>query len=107
MPLPNTIETYEDIRLVMDNVLAQGGGSYVLPSQKEAVFWRKRAYKFRKLANAQGEKQYNAFVLRIPRPGVIVFDQHFATGVLLSPDGDPVDMTKTYIEDLDIGDIIE
>ena len=107
MPLPNTIETYEDIRLVMDNVLAQGGGSYVLPSQKEAIFWRKRAYKFRTLANAQGEKQYNAFVLRIPEPGVIVFDQNFVTGILLSPDGLMVDLSKTYTEELDKGDIIE
>ena len=65
MPLPNVIEAYEDIRIVLDAVVRQGGGTYVLSTREEAITWRRRAYKFRQLANREGEKKYNALILRL------------------------------------------
>ena len=109
MPLPNTIEAYEDVRIILDAVLAQGGGSYMLPSPRDAQFWRKRAYKFRKLASQDGENKYNALVLRMKDNCTISFDQNNITGTLLSPEGYPVDPLGAITDDwdIDIGDIVE
>ena len=91
MPLPTHIEAYEDIRLILDKVVAQGGGQYILPSPTEAIDWRRRAYKFRKLAHAAGERKYGALVLRLD-DCTITFDHRKITGQLLDLDGFPVDM---------------
>ena len=76
---------------------ARGEVSYVLPSHAEAVDWRRRAYKFRKLIMRDGERKYGALMLRLPaqgKPGdcTITFDQRVITGQLLDTDGFPVDM---------------
>ena len=89
MPLSNKIEAYEDIKVILDAVLAQGGGSYILPSAKEAHKFRFRAYKFRNLATAQGIGKYNALILRL-QGDTITFDQASITGLLFDPDGTPV-----------------
>lgn len=39
---------YDDIRLILDEALAAGGGTYTLATHSAAVHWRQRAYKFRK-----------------------------------------------------------
>lgn len=109
MSLPNLIEAYEDVRVVLDAVLRQGGGTFVLPTRTEAELWRRRAYKFRKLANAEGERKYNGLILRLRNETSIVFDENRVVGTLLDPDGLPVDLTTVLSEDpIDTtGDIIE
>lgn len=45
----NRLGMYDDIRQILDAALASGGGEFVLPNHGQAVHWRQRAYKFRKL----------------------------------------------------------
>ena len=40
---------YQDVREILDAALASGGGQVELPSHGQAVHWRHRAYKFRKI----------------------------------------------------------
>ena len=46
---PNRLGMYDDVRQILDAALASGGGSFVLTTYGQAVHWRQRAYKFRKL----------------------------------------------------------
>lgn len=46
---PNRLGMYEDVRAVLDAALKSGGGDYELPDYGKAVWWRQRAYTFRKL----------------------------------------------------------
>jgi hypothetical protein len=53
---PNRLGQYADVRPILDEALASGGGRYTLPTHGEAVNWRHRAYRFRKLfATLYGE----------------------------------------------------
>lgn len=45
----NRLGMYSDIRQVLDAALQSGGGTAECPSHGQAVHWRQRAYKFRKL----------------------------------------------------------
>lgn len=45
----NRLGMYNDVRQILDAALASGGGSFELPTYGQAVHWRQRAYKFRKL----------------------------------------------------------
>jgi len=49
MALSRNLGQYEDIRQVLDMALANGGGRYVLDSEKATFRWRQRAYMYRKL----------------------------------------------------------
>jgi len=46
---PNRLGQYSDVRPILDEALASGGGRYTLSTHGEAVNWRHRAYRFRKL----------------------------------------------------------
>lgn len=48
-PPANRLGMYDDVRAVLDTALQSGGGALELPSYGQAVHWRQRAYKFRKL----------------------------------------------------------
>jgi hypothetical protein len=48
-PQANRLGMYADVRAILDQALAAGGGSYALASHGAAVHWRQRAYRFRKL----------------------------------------------------------
>jgi len=91
MPLPNAIEAYEDIRVILDAVVKQGGGSYVLPSEQKAIEWRQRAYKFRRLAHKAGDNRYSSLMLRL-KGSTVLFEHRTIEGQLLDPDGFPVDL---------------
>lgn len=47
--IANRLGMYDDVRQVLDAALASGGGKFVLTTHGQAVHWRQRAYKFRKL----------------------------------------------------------
>jgi hypothetical protein len=49
MNKPNRLGMYADVQPILDAALLAGGGSYTLFTHGEAVSWRQRAYKFRKL----------------------------------------------------------
>lgn len=45
----NRLGMYADVRSILDQAMAAGGGSYELSTHGQAVHWRQRAYRFRKL----------------------------------------------------------
>jgi len=45
----NRLGMYAEVRQILDAALANGGGRYECPTHGQAVHWRQRAYKFRKL----------------------------------------------------------
>lgn len=47
--IANRLGMYDDVRQILDAALASGGGTFVLTTHGQAVHWRQRAYKFRKL----------------------------------------------------------
>lgn len=48
-PAPNRLGMYSDVKQVLDACLETNGGTYTLSTYGEAVHWRQRAYRFRKL----------------------------------------------------------
>lgn len=71
-PRSNRLGMYSDIRAVLDAALAAGGGEYDLGDYGQAVHWRQRAYRFRKLyAETLGldvESPYDSIVIRRVEP---------------------------------------
>lgn len=67
MTKANRLGMYADVRQVLDQALAAGGGSFQCGSHGEAVHWRQRAYRFRKLfaetLGPQAMSQYDVLVL--------------------------------------------
>lgn len=63
----NRLGMFSDVREVLDAALAAGGGSYECGSHGQAVHWRQRAYRFRKLYAElhSGESRYDT--LTMPR----------------------------------------
>jgi hypothetical protein len=62
----NRLGRYLDVKEVLDQALASGGGVYTLTTHGDAVRWRQRAYEFRKAyAEAMGTSPYD--VLTMPR----------------------------------------
>jgi hypothetical protein len=47
--ISNRLGMYDDVRQILDAALASGGGEFALTTYGQAVHWRQRAYKFRKL----------------------------------------------------------
>lgn len=69
------LNLYFDVRAVLDEALAAGGGTFTLSSHGAAVNWRQRAYKFRKLyaESIRGESKYDVLTLpRIAKDGCTV-----------------------------------
>lgn len=65
----NRLGMYADVRQILDAALAAGGGSYECGTHGQAVHWRQRAYKFRKLyAEILGVGQQSEYdMLVMPR----------------------------------------
>lgn len=49
MTKSNRLGIFADIRAVLDEALAHGGGTFTCADYGSAVHWRQRAYRFRKL----------------------------------------------------------
>lgn len=43
------LSLYQDVQAILDQALVAGGGEVTLPNYGQAVHWRHRAYKFRKM----------------------------------------------------------
>ena len=59
MPLASTLSAYPDIPMVLDPIVAAGGGTYRLPTAKKATAWRQRAYHYRNLLRKELSRQSN------------------------------------------------
>ena len=72
MSKANRLGVYADVRQVLDAALASGGGKLQCATHGEAVHWRQRAYRFRKLYAEQlgpkGMSEYDVLVLPILQP---------------------------------------
>lgn len=68
--MSKNLATYSDIREVLDQVLASGDGSFILATHNDAIAWRLRAYKFRKLFYDQtSNPKYHKIVFPRIEPG--------------------------------------
>lgn len=69
MTKTNRLGMFADIRAVLDQALACGGGTFQCPTHGAAVHWRQRAYRFRKLyAETLGPRAMSEYdVLILPR----------------------------------------
>jgi hypothetical protein len=85
---------YADIRAILDAALSAGGGSYECGTHGQAVHWRQRAYRFRKLfAETLGlsrESEYDCLVMpRVePDSSVVTIRLRKQVGVFV-PSGEP------------------
>jgi hypothetical protein len=107
------------VREILDAALASGGGQVELPTHGEAVHWRQRAYKFRKLyAQTVPHSSYDQLSLRDPGAGCVVeirkagqlakFSpaQGEAAIAVPEPTNDPLfDLAKSIADKLD-GDLL-
>lgn len=69
MSKSNRLGMYADVRHILDQALEAGGGSFHCATVGEAVHWRQRAYRFRKLfAETLGPGAMSKYdVLVLPR----------------------------------------
>lgn len=58
MPLSTNLHSYDDVRAVLDAALSAGGGNYTLETSGQAIYWRARAYYFRKLLQNLEKERY-------------------------------------------------
>lgn len=61
MSLTKNLGQYEDVRKVLELALANGGGRYILESDKATFRWRQRVYMYRKLLRADLEARREQF----------------------------------------------
>lgn len=69
MTKSNRLGIYADVRAVLDQALEAGGGAFMCATHGEAVHWRQRAYRFRKLyAETLGPRAMSPYdTLVLPR----------------------------------------
>lgn len=92
----NRLGMFADVREVLDSALAHGGGSFQCATHGDAIHWRQRAYRFRKLyAETIGPKAmspYDVLVLpRVPDDSATVIITVRQTAGIFTPAGPRVD----------------
>lgn len=66
MPLSKNLNTYADVKEILDTAHKAGGASYTLSSPNEALRWRQRAYYYRTLLfNRDSFTKYDSMKLRL------------------------------------------
>lgn len=59
------LSLYQDVQAILDQALVSGGGEVTLPNYGQAVHWRHRAYKFRKMyAEAHANSPYDLLTFK-------------------------------------------
>src|SRR5690606_7453634 len=103
MALRNNIGQYEDVAIVLAKALEHGGGRYRLESERAAIRWRHRAYKYRSLLLKQKREELGGFpgiqpttpyaplILRVEGNHVEI-SVHPPAGAPGAPDGTAVDL---------------
>lgn len=59
MPLSKNINTYTDVKAILDQIQTHGSGIYTLATPGKARNWMMRAYQFRKLFQDEGKLRAN------------------------------------------------
>lgn len=118
MGLSTNINTYNDIRRVLDTVLAKGEvARYKTESRADAVRWRLRAYTFRKLLQRQLNETagtipgyspstpYDNMILRLDDTAVIIdMDGQAIPGELTDETGRPLSLLEADEAEVDPND---
>lgn len=91
----NRLGQYADVREILDQALAHGGGSFTCADHGAAVHWRQRAYQFRKhYAEVLGPKAmspYDALMMpRLPTDGATVVIKVRQSVGVFTPAGPPL-----------------
>lgn len=96
MGLSNVLSDYHDIKPILDQAVAHKGGTYQLETSGQAVHWRQRAYKFRKLLRTlRGESRvpgtsvetaYDGLVMDLDGP-TVSFSWREPKGTFVAPKG--------------------
>lgn len=103
-PKSNRLGMYSDVRQIMNAVLESGGGSYKLDTYGQAVHWRQRAYRFRKLYaevhDLKNESKYDAITMPRIKAGssTVVLTLRTVTGSF-TPTDNPVQTSSTLSEE--------
>lgn len=86
-PANQRLGLYTDVRAVLDAALAAGGGSVTLPTHGDAIHWRHRAYKFRKVyAETSPLSPYDALTMpKIPKDSCVVEIKKTAPPAVFTP----------------------
>lgn len=62
-----SLESFADVKQILDSAIRSGGGMYRLSSSGSAIAWRQRANKFRKQWYAERRTpDYEYLILRLP-----------------------------------------
>ncbi len=99
MGLSNSISHYADIKPVFDKAIELGGGLYEFETRGQAVRWRSRAYKFRKLLEQQmyADNPYGQLILVLgnkPEDKTVEIRIGQPMGVFKTPQGKKVKLKK-------------
>lgn len=97
MTLSRNINSFADVKAVLEAVLAAGGGTYRLPTKGKANYWVMRAYQFRKLLqqSVKGEPTpYDRMIMRRKDNEIEFILNPEAEGTLLAPDGEEVSIRQ-------------
>lgn len=91
----NRLGLYADVKAVLDEALAHGGGEFECLTHGLAVHWRQRAYRFRKAyaetLGPKGMSPYDALILpRIDPDSCIVVIRFQSVAGVFRPAGPPV-----------------
>lgn len=104
MALSNNIGQYEDVGIVLAKALEHGGGRYRLESERAAIRWRHRAYKYRSLLLKQKREElggfpgiqpttpYDSLILRV-EGNTVEISVNRPVGSFEAPDGTTVDLS--------------
>lgn len=106
------ISGFADIKKILDAALEHKGGTYRLPTKGKAVWWRQRAYTFRKLLRQREEARdimktgfyetpYDKMAMKIsdddPRTIIIFFPE--PEGEFVPADGKELEAPKNEYDD--------
>lgn len=95
MPLTTNINAYADVSRVLEAARNAGGARFTLPSARDAVRWRQRAYQYRKLLyQRRGHTPYDMMQLTLDGETVIIQFRD-VTGALTSLEGEPLKEEET------------
>lgn len=89
-PRSNRLGMYSDVRAILDAALAAGGGEYECATHGEAIHWRQRAYRFRKLfaeTIAPRESHYDSIVMPRPQESIVRITVRQQVGVFRPAEG--------------------
>jgi len=111
MTLSNQLSSYADVQIVFDKAIELQGGKYRFQTRGDAVRWRQRAYKFRKLLDEQpfAANPYRDLVLRLtkdPSDTTVEITIGHVEGEFLDPKGKKVKLPKKLVEEIQVDDTL-